>query len=153
MRQLGARCWETRRKMFRWLLKDGRNPVEVFWSYMHEPKIITVTMIVNYLITFVAGVILVHRDLDFAMTLQGVILIAGGALGGFSAPAGFYKLERPATVLVSAGIVMWLIDGETLMTSLVGAMAISLYVTRFMRIRDLDVTPGEPLMSVPKLTK
>lgn len=137
----------------RWIRRPAFNPIEIFWSHVHEPKTVTVFMALSYVLAFAAGGVLVYRDTDLAQYVQGLILLAGGSIGALSCLIGYYKLERPAAVLSGTGVLTWLITTEATVTALIGAMALILYVTRWLRIRDLDVTPGKPLVSVRGLTK
>ncbi|MDO5050009.1 MAG: hypothetical protein Q4D87_09035 [Actinomycetaceae bacterium] len=142
--------------------KPTENPLAVFWSYVHEPKAITVTMSLAYVVTLVAGVWTISTGylepveiMRYIAIVQGVVLIMGGTVGALSSLIGYYALERPAVMLTAVGIAIWVINTWTISPNagLIGVFALLFLVTRWLRIRVFTVTPGEPVIHAPRLTK
>ncbi|MDK8351595.1 hypothetical protein QP786_06485 [Gleimia europaea] len=130
-----------------------RNPLEKFWSHVQEPKAITLTMSFAYALAVMVGTAVlwdVRTPMDF---IHGILFISGGPIGVFSSISGYYDLERIAILLCSAGALTWFF-GLGLHYNAIGTlMVLAFFATRWLRIRDFGVTPGEPLVEVPGITR
>lgn len=130
-----------------------RNPVKTFWSHVHEPKSIAVAMSIAYLMTFIVGAITLKGDNQAVDYLHGMFLVTGGAFGGPTALFGYYQLERAAIMSSIAGVITWLVLTGLTSTGWLGLIVIVFFITRWLRIKDFDVTPGEPVVRVKGITK
>lgn len=130
-----------------------RNPVKTFWSHVHEPKSIAVAMSIAYLVTFIVGAITLKGETQAVDYIHGLFLVTGGAFGFPTALFGYYQLERAAIMSSIAGVITWLVLTGLTSTGLLGLIAIVFFVTRWLRIKDFDVTPGEPVVRVKGITK
>lgn len=130
-----------------------RNPVKTFWSHVHEPKSIAVAMSVAYAVTFIVGAITLKGETQAADYIHGLFLVTGGAFGFPTALFGYYKLERAAIMSSIAGVVTWLTLTGLTSTGLLGLIVIVFFFTRWIRIKDFDVTPGDPPIKVRGITK
>lgn len=130
-----------------------RNPVKTFWSHVHEPKSIAIAMSVAYLMTFIVGAIALKGETQAVDYIHGLFLVIGGVFGFPTALFGYYQLERAAIMSSIAGVIMWLVLTGLTSTGLLGLIVIVFFVTRWIRIKDFDVTPGEPVIEVKGITK
>lgn len=133
--------------------KWKRNPVEALWAHVQEPKSTTITMAIAHFVAAAVGVVLIVQRQDASEIVQGLMLFAGGFTGAGAALFGFYQMERPSMLLTAAGIILWMICTPLDVSTLFAVLALLLGVTRWLRIRDLDVTPGEPVIAVKGITR
>ncbi len=130
-----------------------RNPVKTFWSHVHEPKSIAVAMSVAYLMTFIVGAITLKGETQVVDYIHGMFLVTGGVFGCPTALFGYYQLERAAIMSSIAGVITWLVLTGLSSTGWLGLIVITFFVSRWLRIKDFDVTPGEPPIKVRGITK
>lgn len=134
--------------------KPPENPMPSLWAQVQEPKAVTITVAVCYLLTVVAGAATLRAETNSGLFVQGIVLILSGGIGVLSSLIGYFKMERPAVILAGTGVLMWIINTPlSLPSTMIGVLAIALWVTRYLRIRDLDVTLGEPVIHARRLTK
>ena len=129
------------------------NPVAKVWSHVHEPKSIAVAMSAAYLATFIVGAVTLKGETQAVDYIHGLFLVTGGAFGFPTALFGYYQLERAAIMSSIAGVITWLALTGLTSTGLLGLIVIVFFVTRWIRIKDFDVTPGEPVVRVKGITK
>jgi hypothetical protein len=110
-------------------------------------------MSVAYLMTFIVGAITLKGETQAVDYIHGLFLVTGGAVGFPTSLFGYYKLERTAVMSSIAGIIKWLTLTGLTSTGWLGLIVITFFVTRWIRIKDFDVTPGEPPIKVRGITK
>lgn len=143
-----------------------RSAFDRLQSAILEPHAITIVMIVVYAIMMLIGTIaLFDHPSDIRVLLGGSVsiawawlLVAGGVLGVASAPVGYWDIETLAVSVQGFGLFLYLLGlffaqapwptltiraGFTLITGL-------LLFTRFLRVRQMRLSPGEPLIERPE---
>jgi hypothetical protein len=110
-------------------------------------------MSIAYFMTFIVGAITLKGDNQAVDYIHGLFLVTGGTFGIPTALFGYYKLERAAIMSSIAGVVTWLVLTGLSSTGWLGLIVITFFVTRWIRIKDFDVTPGDPPIKVRGITK
>lgn len=139
-----------------------RNAFDRLQAAILEPHSITIVMITVYLIMTVIGTIaLFDHPGNIRVLLGGGIsigwawfLVAGGVLGLVSAPVGYWDIETIAVCLQGIGLFLYLwavvlADAPWPSTAVRAGLTLVaglLLFTRYQRVHQTALTPGEPLI-------
>lgn len=85
------------------------------WDLLHEPRAITLLMMLLYVTVFCIGCVALYyppssieKELGWVTMLWATSLILGGFLGVASTPRGVWWVERLAIIATGTGVVIYL---------------------------------------------
>jgi len=129
------------------------------WLRIQEPRIVTMTQTVIYLLCFTGGAVTIldpprSIEAQFATAFVyawGVFALIGGAMGAYAAPTGKWLIEKPAIIACSTAILMYAGILLTLQLTTPGNRVVQLvfvsigllhFVARYWRIKPYSYEPG-----------
>ena len=131
-----------------------------FWHALPNPKPITVSYSLGYLVCLGIGVLAEvdppntfnYAWSDWVTRGWAALLILGGAAGAWAAPQGKWLIEKPAIVFAASGLAMYASvvlmlhlqqPGNRLIQFLLIILALDFLLVRYLRIHKYSYEPGK----------
>ena len=135
------------------------------WLMLHEPRAVTATMIVAWLVCTLVGLFallmppasLEHHLGPMLTIIWAALLLSGGILGGAGCSIGWWWAERSGILLAGTGLSVYLTvvlaldypqPGSRFVQAGIVLLALGLLVTRWLRISGAQVDPTRGLRRV-----